>query len=101
MTISLKHTINATSEVFTPCQFTGKFHEQSARRFNLVRLAETGEFTTEQIADLSTLILLKEGKGDCWTAIQESNLGGVSNSSNWIHCADTLIELAQTMVERV
>jgi len=101
MTISLKHTVNATSEVFTPCQFTGKFYDQSARRFNLVRLAESGEFTTQQIADLSKVVLLKEGKGDLWTAIEESNLGDVSNSANWMHCEDTIIKLAQAIVGRV
>lgn len=100
MTISLKHTVNATSEVFTPCQFTGKFYNVSARRFNLVRLAETGEFTAEQIKNLSKVVMLSEGKGDCWTAVMESNLGDTNNSANWMHCEDTLIPLAQEMVNR-
>ena len=100
MTISLKHTVNVTAEIFTPCHLTGNFYNVSARRFNLVRLAETGEFNAEQIKSLSKVVMFSEGKGDCWTAILETNLGASNNSASWMHCEDTLIPLAQEMVNR-
>ena len=99
MTISLKHTTDARKEIFTPCQFTGKFYHQSARRFNLVRLAETGEFTLAQIQYLRNVVMLSDGKGDNWTAVLDTDLGLARfNSNAWIAVEETVLELAQRVV---
>lgn len=102
MTISAKHTTDARKEIFTPCQFTGSFNHDRARRFNLVRLAESGEFTPVQIERLSTVVMISEGKGDSWTAFLDKDLGLARyNSSTWLDVKDTLLELAQSVADRV
>jgi hypothetical protein len=101
MTISLRHTTDARAEVFTPCQFTGSFNSDRARRFNLVRMAQDFDLTPKQIGRLSTIVMLSEGKGDSWTAVLDSNLGDVFNSDKWIAVEDTVLELANRVAASV
>lgn len=101
MNISLKHTVDARAEVFTPCQFSGSFNSDRARRFNLARMAQDFDLTPKQIGRLSTIVMISEGKGDSWTAVFESNLGNVYNPSSWLAVDDTIIALMERVLERV
>ncbi len=91
-TPTIRLTTIATSEVFTPCQFTGEFYNQSARRINLVRAADTGDFTVKQIKGLAQVVLVQDGKGDFWTAYNESDLGRRHVSDTWLAVGETLVE---------
>jgi len=59
MTLTLKHTKNVTSEIFSADQF-GNIYNGSARRFNIDRLKESNEYTADQLDNLSKIVMVSE-----------------------------------------
>jgi hypothetical protein len=102
MNFSLKHTINVTSEVFSPIDasgFCGRGY--SARRLHVARIGQDMDLTLEQLTTLSSIVLIKEGVGDFWTAIREDRLGDQFNSENWMAVEEVLSTMVKQLVETV
>lgn len=101
MKFSLKHTINVTSEIFSPNSFGEYAPGVSARRLHLDRIAQEVDLTLEQLTTLSSIVLIKEGVGDFWTAIRADRMGDQSNSDNWAGVEEQVVHLVKQLVETV
>lgn len=96
---SLKHTINVATEYHSPLYGSTRLpKDYCARHFNVERIRQDFDLTEEQLEHLDSLVLIKEGVGDFWTAYAKACYLGVSgkgtgrfDSNNWLNVDETLI----------
>lgn len=100
MKVTLRHTTDITKQTFSPNQFGDMPKGYKARKFNIDRLRSQGELTEDTLQSLSDIIMLQEGEGDGWTAINKDNLGSQCNSSTWISVQMTIVECLQDVINK-
>lgn len=100
MKLTLRHTKDVTGKTFSTNAFGDMPKGYKAREFRLDRLKSMEGMTSEAIDFLSNVIMLKEGNGDGWTAINYKDLGSQHNCGTWITVQESLLECINATLKK-
>ena len=101
MKVTLKHTTDVTTEYFSPNEFGEIYKDYKARKFNIDRLKSISELTNDSIKQLSNVVMIKEGEGDAWTAININDIVNSSSNSTWLSVQMTIVQCANDVVNKL